>query len=76
MATKPKMNATTAMRFLIRDSELVFSGESHSAPIPDREASVDDSLRVVIIESDLKHRAVRDWVPRLVRRLCILGGKR
>ena len=46
---------------------LHFLAQRQSAPIPDREASVDDRLKVVIIKSDLKHRAVRDWVARLVR---------
>jgi hypothetical protein len=43
-----------------------FLGERQSAPIPDREAHVDDRLRVVIMISDLKHGAVRDWVAHLV----------
>ena len=50
---------------LILGSGLSFI-ERHSAPIPDREAHVDDRLEVKIIISIRKHSAVRDWVPRLV----------
>lgn len=55
-------------------SSLKYSAEGQSAQIPDREAHVDDRLGVVIMESDLKHSAVREWMAHIVRIFHFLGA--